>query len=113
MNNNIYEVTRNDYKSFVEQIIPECREIENINAGIYHFTYIRSKKSKKRLCGRRTFIGKNINEKHPEKYYIYEFPEDEERRPPIPKLNITLETKEEVQAFFDAIFANNRENKND
>ena len=113
MDNNIYEVTRSDYKSFIEQIIPGCGKVENVDAGIYHFTYIYSKKTNKKLCGKRTFIGENSHKQHPEKYYIYEFPDDDERRPPIPKMKITLETKEEVQKFFDALSQMNKEHKND
>ena len=112
MDNSIYEVTRNDYKSFIEQIIPGCGIVKEIEAGIYHFTYIYSKKNNKKLCGKRTFIGKDEHKKHPEKYYIYEFPDDDERRPPIPKMKVTLETREEVQAFFDAISKMQKEQKN-
>lgn len=113
MNNSIYEVTRDDYKAFVEQIIPGCGKVEQVEAGIYHFTYIYSKKTGKKLCGKRSFIGENSHKKQPEKYYIYEMPEDSERRAPIPKMKLVLETREEVQAFFDAISKMNKEHKND
>ena len=36
-------------------------------------------------------------------YYFFEMPEPYERQAPIPKLQITLTTKEEVQAFFNFI----------
>ena len=37
------------------------------------------------------------------KYFIFEYPDDDEWGPPVPKMKITLETKEEVQALFDAL----------
>ena len=40
-------------------------------------------------------------------------PDDDERRNPIPKMKVVLETREEVQKFFDAISKANKENKND
>jgi len=40
-------------------------------------------------------------------------PDDDERREPIPKIKLELETREEVQAFFDAISKINKEHKND
>jgi histidinol-phosphate/aromatic aminotransferase/cobyric acid decarboxylase-like protein len=46
-----------------------------------------------------------------EKYYIYNLPQPEERNPDIPKCRITLETREEVQAFLDAIARMNKEKK--
>ena len=111
MDNSIYEVTRTDYKSFIEQIIPGCGRVEEVDAGIYHFSYIYSKKTNKKLCGRRIFKGENSHKHHPEKYYIYELPDDDERRAPIPKMRITLETREEVQAFFDALSKMNKGEK--
>ena len=47
----------------------------------------------------------------PEKYYIFEMPEDYERQAPIPKMRITLNSKEEVQKFFD-YFAEQRKKEN-
>jgi len=40
-------------------------------------------------------------------------PDNDERRAPIPKMKLVLETREEVQAFFDAISKMNKEHKND
>ena len=44
-----------------------------------------------------------------EKYYIFEFPDDDEWGPPIPKRKITLETKEQVQLLFDFIRRKNND----
>lgn len=113
MDNSIYEVTREEYKTFIEQIIPGCGKVETTNAGIYNFTYIISKKTGKKLCGRRIFIGENSHKAQPEKYYIYEYPDYDERRDPVPKTKVILETPKEVQAFFDAVSKMNKEKYND
>lgn len=111
--NNIYEVSREEYKAFIGQLIPECGETQTIKKGIYAFSNIISKKTGKRLCGRRTFIGENNYKPQSEKYYIYEYPDADERQDPIPKIKITLETQQEVQAFFDAVSKMNKERQND
>lgn len=112
MDNSIYEVNREDYKNFIEQMAPGSGQVKHVEAGIYHYTYIYSKKTNKKLCGKRTFIGENSHKKHPEKYYIFEMPDNDERRDPIPKVRLELKTKEEVQAFFNAISKMNKEQKN-
>lgn len=38
-------------------------------------------------------------------------PEDYERRPPIPKMKITLASKEDIQKFFDYIAQQNKKEK--
>ena len=113
MDNSIYEVNREDYKNFIEQIIPGCGRVETLEAGTYLFTYVYSTKTNKRLCGKKTFIGKNSHKKIPEKYYIYEMPDNDERRNPIPKMKLVLESQQEVQAFFNALSKLNKEQNND
>ena len=111
MDNSIYEVTREDYKAFVEQIKRGAGRVEIITAKPYQFSNIISQKTGKRLCGRKTFIGENSHKHIPEKYYIYEMPDDDERCKPIPKLRLNLKTREEVQAFFNILSKMNKENK--
>ena len=113
LDESIYEVTRADYASFVEQIKPEFRDVKEMEIGDRHTaTKIYSKKTGKCLCSRVTHNGK-IGDPEPEKYYIFEMPNDEERQPPIPKLHLNLETREEIQAFFSAIAKLIKEKKND
>lgn len=110
INNSIFSVSRDDYKSFVEQIKPEYRQIETIDGRIKTITKIFSKETGKCLCSRISYREKST----PEKYFIFEMPEDYERRAPIPHMKLKLETKEEVQAFFDAVLKMQKEkNKND
>lgn len=112
MDNSIYEVTRDDYKGFVSQIKPECRDvrIEEIN-DTHIAAKIYSKKTGKCLCSRIAYSA-DYGDPDPEKYYIFEMPDNDERCAPIPVQRITLTSKEEVQAFFDAIKKLQEEQKN-
>ncbi len=113
MDNSIFEVTRNDYKGFVEQIKPECRKVVLEQIGTTHSAAkIYSNKTGKCLCSR-IFYSADFGEPEPEKYYIFEMPDDDERRPPIPVRKLVLNSKEEVQAFFDAIKKIQEEKQND
>ena len=107
----IYEVTRADYTSFVEQLKPECRQIQVEEIDKTHTaTKIFSKNTNKCLCSRLTYTA-DYGEPEPEIYYIFEMPEDYERQAPIPKMRVTLESKEQVQKFFD-YFAQQRKKEN-
>ena len=110
--NSIYEVTRNEYKGFIEQIKPEHRRVETVEIDDRHTaTKTFSINTGKCLCSRLTYIA-DYGEPEPEKYYIFEMPENYERRAPIPKRQIVLESKEEVQAFFDFLAKQIKEEKN-
>lgn len=108
----IYEVTRGDYAGFVEQLKPECRrvEIEQIN-NTHVAAKIFSVNTGKCLCSRVAYSA-DYGNPEPEKYYIFEMPEDYERKPPIPKRQIVLTTKEEVQALFNYISQKQKMEKN-
>lgn len=99
----IYEVTRDDYKGFVNEIKPEFRDIRVEDIGVSHIAAkIYSKKTGKCLCSR-VGVKPDSGFEGPEKYYIFEMPDNDERRAPTPVYKLQLETKEEVQAFFDFI----------
>lgn len=101
LDQSIYEVTRDDYKGFINQIKPECREVKEEQVGYKHIaTKIFSKKTGKCLCSRLTDTADNENHE-PEKYFIFEMPDDDERQPPTQTVKVVLNTKEEVQKFFD------------
>ena len=108
MPESIYEVTRADYTSFIEQIKPEHKrvEVEQIDK-IHTATKIFSKNTNKCLCSRLTYTA-DYGDPEPEVYYIFEMPEDYERQAPIPKVKITLNSKEEVQKFFDCLAKQNK-----
>ena len=112
MDSSIYEVTRDDYKGFVNQIKPECRDVKIEEIGDTHVAAkIYSKKTGKCLCSRVAY-SVDYGDPDPEKYYIFEMPDNDERCAPIPVQRITLTSKEEVQAFFDVVKKLQEEQKN-
>lgn len=96
MDNDIFEVSRDEYKGFVAQIKPECREtkIETKDSEVKEIS-IFSTKTKKKLCSRQ------LDSEGFETYYVFEMPDDDERRAAKPVQKFTLNTKEEVQAFIN------------
>lgn len=99
MNKEIFQVNRDEYVGFVNQIKPGCGELKVVETNKYTIASIYSKATNILLCGRE--IPKN--EEDETLYYIYNLPEDNERCAPKPVRKIVLETREEVQKFFDII----------
>lgn len=96
-----YEVSRDEYVGFIKQIPIEARDTEIINKGdSYTEVHTYSKDKVRHFAAR--IIDKKEDEVE-EKYYVIDFPLDEERCAPQVVRKITLETKEEVQAFFNAL----------
>lgn len=113
-NQSIFEVTRSEYKGFIETIKPEFKQVEELQLDKWHKAIrIISKKTGKCLTSRVIHLIEDEEMHEPEKYYIFEMPDDEERLPPIPHLQIQLETKEEVQAFLDGLKKMRENQKND
>jgi hypothetical protein len=112
MENSIYEVTREDYKAFVNEIKPEFRDVKTEQIGTTkEACKIYSKKTGKCLCSRVTYTAEyGIPE--PERYYIFEMPDDEERGKAVPTIKITLDSREAVQKFF-TFLAEQKEKKDD
>ena len=99
MKDSIYLVDREDYKALVERLKVEKIRTEKIEEREYSILKVFGINSDDCICSRKTY-----NEgKFPEEYYIFKLPEDDEWGPPVPKRKIVLETKEEVQAFFNAL----------
>ena len=97
-NKEIFEVTKTDFRAFAERLKPEYCRTETTQPeedSLQMYTY--SNRTGTLLCGRE----KELNSS--EKYYIFNYPEEDERGPAIPKMKLILETAEEVQAFFDAL----------
>ena len=89
----IYEVTRDEYVGFLNQIKPDCRDIKKTDDSFAVY----SKKTGKLLCKR------VLLEDGAESHYIYEMPDDSERQEGRPVRKIVLKTQEQAQAFFDAL----------
>ena len=99
MNESIFLVDREDYKALVERLKVEKIRTEKIEEREYTIIKIFGIDSEECICSRKTYN----NGSKPEEYYIFKFPEDDEWGPPIPKKKIVLETKEEVQTFFNIL----------
>ena len=97
MDNEIYEVTRDEYAGFIGQLNKEMMDVEQFYQEDVTFIKIKSKNTGIHLCTR---IIPDEGEEH---YYVFNMPADDERIAPKPVMKIQLDTKEEVQAFFDAL----------
>ena len=97
MNNSIFEVSRDEYAGFIGQLNKSMMDVEQYYQDQITIMKIKSKNTGIHLCTR--FIPDN-GEEH---YYIFHMPADDERVKPKPVMKIKLETKEEVQTFFDAL----------
>lgn len=94
----IFEVERKDYITFIGQLNLDLMDRECYLKEDREIVKLISKKTNKKLCSR---VSDNANQT--EKYFIFNYPEDDERRAPKPVCRVTLNTREEVQAFFDAL----------
>lgn len=100
----IFEVSREEYKHFVETINPKARYVEEVELNRFSkATKIMSKKREVCLGSRVSYTNDT-----PEKYYIFELPNKEElnSNPPVPKVKVILETKEQVQKLLDFLKEN-------
>ena len=97
MDNSIYEVTRDEYAGFIGQLNKEMMDVEQYYEEDLTIMKIRSKNTGLHLCT--CMISADGNEY----YYIFNMPADDERVPPKAVMQIKLESKEEVQAFFNAL----------
>ena len=107
MDNSIYEVERDEYVGFLGQLNKQMCDYEQFWEDDLLIIKLKSKKTGTHLCTR---IIPRDGEQH---FYIFNMPADEERVPPKPVMKITLDTKEEVQTFFDALRKLKEEHKND
>ena len=97
MDNSIYEVDRDDYVGFVNQLNKQMMDVEQFFEKDITIFKIKSKATGIHLCTR---IIPQEGEPH---YFIFNMPADNERIKPKPVMKITLNTKEEVQNFFNAL----------
>lgn len=105
MDNSIYEVSRDEYVGFMNEIKPSCYDTEVSHLENCTIIKVSSKVTGTHFCTR------VIPEEENEHYFIFNMPNDSERQAGKPVRKITLETKEEVQAFFDVLSKVMKENK--
>ena len=107
MSNDIYEVTRDEYAGFIGQLNKQMCDVEQFFEDGMTIIKIKSKVTGTHFCTR------IIPEDDVEHYFVFNMPEDNERVAPKPVMKVTLETKEEVQNFFNALGKLQQENKHD
>ena len=107
MSNDIYEVTRDEYAGFIGQLNKEMMDVEQYYEKDITIIKIKSKNTGIHLSTR------IIPDEGDEHYFVFNMPADDERIAPKPIMKIQLDTKEEVQAFFDALNKLQQEKKND
>ena len=107
MDESIYEVERDEYAGVIGQINTKTADIEEYHQNDVTIIKIKNKNG--------THFTTRIinNETGEEKYYVFNLPEGEDRLPPKKIRQVKLETKEEVQAFFDALSKLQKGEKND
>lgn len=101
------EVKATEYRSFVSELKQEFFHTEQEILSDKKAFYVIDNDSDKLICGN-VYIEKT-EEVH---YYIVNMPENSTRKAPRSVRQITLETEEEVKAFFDAINKVNRKEEN-
>ena len=107
MSNDIYEVTRDEYAGFIGQLNKQMMDVEQSYQEDMTIVKIISKNTGIHLCTR------VIPEEGEEHYFIFNMPADDERVAPKPVLKITLDNKEDVQTFFNALNKLQQEKHND
>ena len=104
MNDDIYEVDKEDYLGFIQTIKSNCcdEKQEKIDDWHYQISEI-SKLTHKVLCKKKVTLDLKKEYVASERYYIINLPESEESQEPTGKLHIELKTPEELKAFFKII----------
>ena len=105
MDNSIYEVERDDFKGFIDQLNPKCIDYAVYELGELKSIRIFAKDDHDRL------FAEQVIKNGESSYFVYEMPEKCERIEPKPVRKITLETKEEVEHFFKALNKLQQEHK--
>ena len=107
MDNSVYEVERDDYAGFIGQLNKEKCDVEQLYEKDRPIIKIKSTTTGTHLCTR------IIPQEGEEHYFVFNMPANDERIAPKPVMKITLDTKEDVQAFFDVLNKLQGEKKND
>ena len=108
MENDIYEVDKEEYKTFLGQLDATKTHIEESWVEQLHIIKIISNKTNTHLCSR--ICDAELEEEH---YFIFNYPDSDERITPKPVLKINLNSREEVQEFLNAISKLQKERSHD
>lgn len=110
MDNDIYEVSHDEYIGFIDQIKPQDQKTDIYNENGYQIikTYSTTTNTLYAMRMNPDSSGKN---KHAH-YYIFNMPLNTERKESPLVRKITLQTPEEVRNFFDEVSKIQKELKN-
>jgi len=108
MENDIYEVDREEYKTFIGQLDTTKTHTEESWVKQLHIIKVISNKTNIHLCSR--VCDAELEEEH---YFIFNYPNEDERIVPKPILHIKLNSREEVQEFLNAISKIQKEHEHD
>lgn len=98
--NDLYEVSLEDYKAFIQQLKPEIREVrENYAADGTIRTEVYSNVRNVKLCSRIC----NPTTQSPEKYYIWELSNAQESQKYIPRRKVVLDDPKQVKTLLNYI----------
>lgn len=97
MNKEIYQVERDEYVGLVREMKTSCFDMEKEYSDDGTHIKLVSKRTGQ------TMTERIIDEEQNETYYIYVLPENDERTAPKKIRRYCLESKEEVQTFFDIL----------
>ena len=104
MNEDIYEVDKEDYLGFLKTLKPDCFIETQNKIDDWHYEIIETSiLTKKITCKKKVTLDFNKQYVISEIYYIINLPESEETQEPTGKLHIELKTPEELKAFFKII----------
>lgn len=112
MGNEIYEVTYDDYRGFIDQLIPDKIIHLAVGEEEYNVDKIYSKVSKRCICEH--WIPRASHEKElEEKFYIFIIP-DEERKAARPIKRVQITEKEDAEKIMNILMnAMRKENLDD
>lgn len=97
MDKDIFEVSRDEYAGLIGEMKVKCFDMEKEYQNTDIYIRLKSKKTGKLITER------IIHDNSEEQYYIFELPNIDERLAPKKIRQYQLETKEEVQAFFNIL----------
>lgn len=104
MNDDIYEVEKEEYLSFCKTLKSSCYIEKQNQIDDWHYEIVEiSKATNKILCKKIVTLDLKKEYVADQRYYIINLPEPEESQEPTGKMHIELKTPEELQAFFKII----------
>ena len=108
----VYEVTRDEFKGFMDELKPDCFDYEEYGyVEDDREIKITSKDGKRHFASIKSYF--HDEDEIINHHYIYEMPHEDERQASKVIRKITLGSKEDVQAFFEILNKLQGEKKNE